>query len=367
MRITVRASTFFALFIAVLVALAAAAAARYIWYRPTAPVQAVTAVKVERPKILAARKNLYEGMAPTQADLQLRDMSDEEIKDSREHPDKYLPPTVEAAVLRIMKTNLGAGQALLQEHLEPIVIPPGLAPRITPKLRAVHVSVPKERSEGGLIRVDEYVDVLLTTAISGDKNNPVATARSAYIASKLRVILKRDNLWPQVLPVPKDEPLQFTLEANPYRAALIEFARTKGDLTLVSTPTPPLAKNAELKAPATFSEQGSKEYMNEDERVASLLRGDRTVGDADLERIFGLPPLVVNETFRVEVLNGNKFKKIEEFTRPIALADRPAVDPDQPGYGYHFSPLPTAAVESAHGSARPQPQQPFGFPLTKPK
>ncbi|HWY87415.1 MAG TPA: hypothetical protein VNX28_11855, partial [Gemmataceae bacterium] len=92
-----RASTFFALFIAVLVALAAAAAARYIWYRPTTPVQAVTAVKVERPKILAARKNLYEAMAPTQADVQLRDMSDEEIKDSREHPDKYLPPTVEAA------------------------------------------------------------------------------------------------------------------------------------------------------------------------------------------------------------------------------------------------------------------------------
>ncbi|HEV3205061.1 MAG TPA: Flp pilus assembly protein CpaB, partial [Gemmataceae bacterium] len=230
-----RASTFFALFIAILLGLAALAAARYFgWLQTTTTtvVQRDVPPKPEYPKVLVAKKNLYEGIAMTSADVQVRELTKAEYENEyKNNPDRYLPPTVEAAVLRVMNTNLGAGHILLKEHLDPQGIPPGLPERITPKMLAINVSIPKERAAGGLIRKDDYVDVFMTTAISGDKNNPLATSKTACIANNLCVILKRDNLWTMLVPVPENKPLQFTLEANPYRAALIDYAKDKGLLT----------------------------------------------------------------------------------------------------------------------------------------
>jgi hypothetical protein len=87
------------------------------------------------------------------------------------------------------------------------------------------------------------------------------------------------------------------------------------------------------------------------------------VGSADLERIFGLPSLPLQEAVQVEILNGNKkaASSPTQFVRVFNPADRRAIDPDQPGYGYHFSSPHTA--EPAPGTA----QTPFARPLTKPK
>ena len=127
MRITVRASTFFALFIAVLLGLGVLASARYFgWLKTTPPAQAVTAIKIERPKVLTAKRNLNKGYAPSLGDVQVREMTDEEVKDFRENPDKYLPPTVEAANLRVLLVGLPQSQI---DRLEAMQVVPGLVPR----------------------------------------------------------------------------------------------------------------------------------------------------------------------------------------------------------------------------------------------
>jgi Flp pilus assembly protein CpaB len=359
----VRASTFFALFIALLIGFAAVAAARYFrLFQTTTIVQREVAARPELPRVLVAKKNLYQGIAMTAGDVQVRELRPDELAAYQKEPTKYLPPTVEAAVLRAPNANLMAGDVLLRDHLEPQGIPPGLPERITPKMLAVNVSIPKERAAGGLIRKDDYVDVFLKTSIGGDKGAP-STSQETCIARNLCVILKRDMLWTMLAPVPENKPLQFTLEANPYRAALIDYVKDKGQLTLVPTSKAPRAKNAKLEAPTTFVLDG-KEYANEDQRVAGILQGDRTIGDADLERIFHLPPLPIQETIQVDVLNGNKRVpgSSTQFVRLVNPADRRAIDPDQPGYGYHFSSPPSPAIEPAAG-----PQTPFGRPLTRPK
>jgi Flp pilus assembly protein CpaB len=361
-----RASTFFALFIAVLLGFAALAAARYFHLFQTTPTQQKeVAAKKELPKVLVAKKNLYEGIAMSANDVQVRELRADELADYEKNPADYLPPTTEAAVLRVMNTNLQAGQILLNKHVEPIFIPPGLPGRISPKMAAVNVAVPKEHAAGGLIRNDDYVDVYLTTAIAGDKSAPVIY-KTAPIAQNLCVIVKRDMLWPVLAAVPENKPLQFTLEANPYRAALIDYAKTKGQLTLVPTSKAPRAKNAKLAPPATFTIPGSKEYLNEDQRVAAIIQGDRSVGDGDLERIFGLPPLPIRETIQIETLSGTKKTKEGpfQFVRLTNPADRRMVDPDQPNYGYRFSAPPSASAEPAQATAQ---ASPFARPVTKPR
>jgi Flp pilus assembly protein CpaB len=360
----VRASTFFALFIAVLIGFAAVAAARYFrLFQTTAIVQREVPARPELPRVLVAKKNLYEGIAMTAGDVQVRELRPDELTAYQKDPSKYLPPTVEAAVLRATNANLMAGEILLKDYLEPQGIPPGLPERITPKMLAINVSVPKERAGGGLIRKDDYVDVFLKTSISGTKGSSSNSSQEVCIARDLCVILKRDMLWTMLAPVPENKPLQFTLEANPYRAALIDYAKDKGLLTLVPTSKPPRAKNAKLVAPATFVLEG-KEYANEDQRVAAILQGDRTVGDADLERIFHLPALPIQETIHVDVFNGNKRApgSSTQFVRLVNPADQRAIDPDQPGYGYHFSSPPSTAVEPVPGV-----QTPFVRPLSRPK
>jgi hypothetical protein len=148
--------------------------------------------------------------------------------------------------------------------------------------RAVNVSVPKDKAAGGAIRTGEYVDVLLTTRVW----NPATERdemRTAVIARACKVIMKRNNPWTVLATDPDDKPLNFTLQANLYRAALIEFAQTYGQLSLQPVVKP--ERNG-----TSWSDPTSKEYANEDQRIEEVARGELTIGDKDLVRIFQLPP-----------------------------------------------------------------------------
>jgi Flp pilus assembly protein CpaB len=336
-----RASTLFVLTIAVLVGLGAIAAVRYTgWFTKTPPPPVV----VEAPiKVVVARENLFEGMTIQAKDVVLRDLSPAEAEYYKQNKDKYLPPVTEAATLRILTTNVEAGKPLLREYLQDLGIPPALNQRLAPNMRAVNISLFKDRAAGGLIQVGEHVDVYLTTVVGrGGKWDEAATL-TARIAKDLKVIAKRDTLWTGLAAIPENRPVHFTLEANPYRAALIEFAKQKGLFALAPTSSPRNGKGGRPGAvrPASLSDPESKEFRDEDKRVAAFLSGELAVGEPDLVRIFNLkPPLPVTPPIVVERVTGVDPQKSVVFQPKDSqgMVDGSPNSPhlDRPRMGYQF-------------------------------
>src|SRR4029077_19835034 len=89
-----------------------------------------------------------------------------------------------------------------------------------PGMKAVNVKLPRDRAGGGLIRKDDRVDVYLTSTIT---NGMTAETMTAPLAMGLRVVIKRDSIWTGMRGDDESKPIPFTLEANAYRAALIEY------------------------------------------------------------------------------------------------------------------------------------------------
>jgi Flp pilus assembly protein CpaB len=261
--------TLLAVTIAVLLGLGVVTASRYTDIFKTPPPPAPP----EEPRVLVAALNLFEGMAIMPGDVRVRPIRPEERAFYDANKDKLLPPLVGAGALRILARPVPADKPILETDLEPQRAPNPLNRRLGPGMVGVQVAVPAERAAGGLIQTGERVDVYLTTNICTNGKCDNAVTQTAAIARNLKVIVKRNTLWHANAPVPADKPINFTLEANPYRAALITFAQTKGDLSLVPT-------SASRKAP------DDQEFANDDERVAAVKKGELSVGDADLERIF---------------------------------------------------------------------------------
>lgn len=279
-----RASTLFGLAGALFLFLIVFVGARYSGFFDS-PVE-----KKEGPiQVLVAKANLFEGTTTTSNDVMVRPLSGDELDYYNRNKDKFMPATPAAAHMRILARSVPANEPLLKEYFQDQNVPDPVSQRLAPGMRAVNVVVPKERAGGGMLRLGERVDVLLTSKISA--GDSAATSGTAPIARNLKVVVKRDNLWTVMAPIPVDRPVTFTLEANPYRAALIEFAKHRGLLTLVPSAT----AGAPRTASKSFSDPDSKEYRDEDERVRGINSGELTVGDGDLERIYNLKPLALRQ------------------------------------------------------------------------
>ncbi|MCS7021593.1 MAG: RcpC/CpaB family pilus assembly protein [Gemmataceae bacterium] len=279
-----RASTVFALALALLIGLGAVAVAKYagLFERKAAS---------EPPpppplKVLVAKQNMFEGTTVMADQVMVRELQPDEAEALKARLGenwraRLLPPMPAAAALRVLKRNVLADQVLLQDFFEELSLPEELSRRLEPRTRAVNVEVPKSRAAGGQIRVGEYVDVFLTTEVSiGDREE----LRTACIARGCKVVMKRNTPWTVLMADPDDKPLSFTLQANPYRAALIEYASTRGKLSLLPAATPPKLP------PGVFSDPSSPEYAQEDQRVDNILNGTLAISDADLMRIFNIQP-----------------------------------------------------------------------------
>lgn len=274
-----RASVLFAVAIALLFGLGVVIAAKYTGFFEPAPM-----LKQIRPKVLVARTNLFEGTTVLPDFVMVRDLAPEEEADYNRNRRDYMPPVVAAAANRILIRNVPADQPLKKEYFQDLALPKSITGRLKEGMVAVHLTLPPDRAGGGLMQVGEYVDVYLTTQICQDKNCYKSYTATGQLARNLRIIAKRNNLWVVMQPIKENEPVHYTLEANPYRAALISYAaNTAGQLSLVPTVAP---KTVPVKG---FSDPNSKEYRDEDERVAKFNRGELTVGADDLKRIFDLP------------------------------------------------------------------------------
>jgi hypothetical protein len=115
------------------------------------------------------------------------------------------------------------------------------------------------------------------------------------------VIAKRDTLYQIYAPLPPNEPIPFTLAANPYRAALIEYARNLGTITLV-----PVSQSEKTKLDAfreagkdsndprfaiPFAEKDSAEFQTEMEKITRYARGELSIGLQDMVEVLKLPEI----------------------------------------------------------------------------
>src|SRR5579875_1555772 len=349
-----KASTLFSVTVALFLGLAVAVGVKYSGLLNPKP-PALPQPPRPKPKVVVAAKNLFEGYTIMPGDVSVRDMSDEEEAFYREHKEQFLPPKIEAAIMRVLNRSVEADQPILRDYVDDINLPQALHRRLSsPTMRAVNVTVPAERAAGGLIQRGEYVDVYLTTRIFlAGKPKSASTTETAAIARNLRVIVKRNMLWDALAPLDPKKPIEFTLEANAYRAALIEYAKTKGDLTLVPTALPKDVKGDRSSLFTAQNDPNSKEYQNEDERVEAFLRGELAVGDADLERIFNLrppdKPMYANP-IQIEQYVGTQFRGVQSFGEGGKKNNNELARPNtgQPSF-YTFAPPNSRDPNSYYG------------------
>ncbi len=281
-----KATTLFALTIALVLGLGAAATAKYMGLFEKKAEAAAPPPPVPPTMILVAGTNLFKGHTLTAADVRVREASPDEVADYKINRKDYLPPVVNAANYRIMTESVVADQPLKIKNFE-VQEFENLEKRISPYMRAVQLELPKARCAGGMIQKDDHVDVMLTSNVAAGDATPLL--RTTCIARDCRVVAKRNTLLTAILPNPDDMP--FTLEVNPYRAALIAFAEQKGHVTLM----PRSKGKAESAVPAlgrpTFSDMDSAEYRDEDDRVTKVESAEYAVSEIDLVRVFKLPPI----------------------------------------------------------------------------
>lgn len=226
-----RASTLFALTAAVLIGLGIAVSLKFAGYFNP---RVADAARPSQEQVLVAARNVFAGDMIDASAIRVRNMKPAESVAYKKDPEHFLPAVPAAAVLRVAKQNIEADKPIKYEQLTEFVKPVPLNERLLPDHRAVDIVLPKERSAGGLIQVGEWVDVYMTSIIQGGEGG--GSTRTAAIAPRVRIIAKRDTLWPVFAPLPKDKPVEYTLEINSYRAALIEFARSKGTLSMSPLP-----------------------------------------------------------------------------------------------------------------------------------
>jgi Flp pilus assembly protein CpaB len=250
-----RASTIFALIIAVLVSLGAVIAVKASGVlTPAEPRK-----EAPRPVVLVSAANIFEGSFVQPAEVKLRPMhASEEIEWKA---GKFMPAVTAAAVKRIAAVNIPADTPLKEEYFEPMRAEE-LGRRLLPCERAVNCCVNKQYCAGGLIKVGDVVDVQLITAVDGcdgktttpadlsisnsargnvvntsldDSSAANAGARnaSAIIVRSARVIARRNSLYPVNSPLGPDCCINYTLAMNPYRAGLTEFVKDKGIVALL--------------------------------------------------------------------------------------------------------------------------------------
>lgn len=331
-----RASTILAAIIAIVVGLLIVVLVR--WLKPEwfglRPAELQAQAQPTGEQVLVAARNIYAGKCITEEDVRVRLARPKELEQYKGQ--RLLPAYVPAAVGRVAKSPIPADQLITEEALEPLdTYKDQLAERITPGMRAVNLQLPLTEAGGGLIRVGDYVDVLIKTTVEANPDClPLAdlcrlglpATVEGILVRDARVIVRRNVLWPNCRPYSMCV-TNFIVETDPYRAALLEYAKDRGAITLI--PISDVERRLELenrrqafvddkgvfparlvnmsgkeileyeasleKLPSdeqkrylTYHLRSSEEYRLENFRVRDVLRGDRMINDQDVARILDL-------------------------------------------------------------------------------
>jgi Flp pilus assembly protein CpaB len=225
----------------------------------------------ERPSVLVFKSRTFQGRIVNESDVKVRALKETEMADYRRYSDQFLPPNSEVIRRIALTRTVDADVPLVKRdfHFSPIAEErPSF---LEPGMRAVNLQLPPERIAGGDSRSGDYVDVCLTCEICDD---PACTAPKLSVAPLVRgaqVIAHRlDTRLSTAIPV--------TLQLNPYRAALIEFAKNRGEISLARSSRD--QRSGSNKSPINDDKE-------EERRVINLSSGI-SITDRDLETIFGL-------------------------------------------------------------------------------
>ena len=303
------------------------------------------------PDVVVLTRNLFTADAINPPDVRKRPMTANEFVDYQKDFKSYLTD-VSVANYRKLSHDVEADRPLRSSDLTTQVKPPSIHERLLPGTVAVPLYVPRENSGGGLIQVGDWVDVYLNTDI-GRSDLPGSVPYTGILLQRAPVIAKRDTLHDISAALPAlGEPIPYTIAANPYRAALIDFARHYGTISLV--PVSPVEKqkldamradaktNPQPQNAIPFAEVDSPEYKSELERIDRYKRLGQGVGFDDLGQVLNLPPLSpLSRPVSIDVISGvTKSKTIAfpnydqpiravryEFSNPNSAVRKPGAGP----------------------------------------
>lgn len=278
------------------------------------------------PQVLVAGRPMYAGDMVDAAALLLRPLRPYEVKDFEANRADYLV-SMESAVLRDLARDISADTPLKKADLAPVQKPEPLHARLAPGTRAVDLAVPRELAAGGLIAVGDWVDVLVLTDVSRT-DSAARVPQSGVLVQAAPVIAKRSSLF-AVFSAQKDGPIGHMVAVNPYRAALLDYARSVGTISLVPVSAAEKRRLDTIKTraatnPATasaaaipFAEPGSPEFRDEVERIEKYNRGELAVGRADLARVLQLaPPAPKAPAVQIELFRGTARAGTASFDPP---------------------------------------------------
>jgi Flp pilus assembly protein CpaB len=296
------------------------------------------------PQILVSARNVYPGEVLEPEYLQVRPLRPEEKSDYEKNKADYLPANPSVFYFRFLAKEVPTDQPLRFSDLAPPKPMEALHSRLFPGTRALSVSIPKHRSAGGLIQVGDWVDVYLTTEVRRS-DSPTKSPYTALLIPHALVVAKRDTLYPLRRPLPPGEPIEFMLATNPYRAALLEYGRTIGQLSLVPVAEAEKRRLDELReqasddpsitVAATFAPPGSPEYKAEVDRIRAYENGVLSIGSDELAGLLKLPPIptsVPAPPKTIEIYSGVSRSSLATFPVMASTAPAPVVIPQQPSY-----------------------------------
>jgi Flp pilus assembly protein CpaB len=278
--------------------------------------------------LTVAAVNIMDRMQITQGQVKTVNVSKEEYDRVASNP-RYLRGN--QPVGRTTLKSIKAEDPIFEDSLEPLEYPRPVSLSLHPGKRAVIVEVP---SKAAMVQVGDRVDVLCTLA--NDAFGPGQNA-TAVIARDLRVVARFNTTRTAAQPDKPDTTRTYTLEASPYRHALMELAKSVGATFTLSV----TARSADDSGVAR---EASTDEDPETDRVTS----------ADLAKLFGIkPPPPVAERPRWEIERWSGTERMGSIIYELVLPDQPAAPPKGTG------PAPKAGSSLPKtGSQAPRSQAP---------
>ena len=201
----------------------------------------------------------------------------------------------------------------------------------------------KELAAGGMIAVGDWVDVYILTDVARSDAPGARVPQNGVLVRSAPVVAKRSSLYPIYTGLQPGEPIAHTLAVNPFRAALIDYARAVGTLSILPVSKAEkdrldgMKKDPKANLAIAFAEPGSPEYRDEEDRIEKYSRGEIAVGRADLAKVLRLPQITLpppptprTGPVQIEVFTGVQRTKTAEF--PSADGPPPYVPPPTPEY-----------------------------------